>query len=239
MQIESVPRRTELLDHGYLEVLETWGSDEFIIETARVSTNKGFKGWGTPDEPGDEKLLRFLYDKKHSTPFEFGGMTIEVQAPIMVFREWHRHRTQSYSEMSARYTPLPDFNYVPRAERCLVVNGKNKQANKVEGAEELTKGSALAWLYDLNDFYKKAEILYQNGLSRGIPKELARLCLPVGRYTRMRATANLRNWLAFTTLRNAPEAQYEIRVFAEALVKEIADSFPRTAELFLEYKRGP
>ncbi len=239
MKIELAPRRTELLDRGYLEVLEDWGSDEFIIETARVSTNKGFKGWGTPEEPGDEKLLRFLYDKRHSTPFEFAGMTIEVQAPIMVFREWHRHRTQSYSEMSARYTPLPDFNYLPDIDRCLVVNGKNKQANKVEGSEELTLVSAREWRYDLEDFYSMAETLYQEGLARGIPKELARLCLPVGRFTRMRATANLRNWLAFATLRNAPEAQYEIRVFAEALVKEIAISFPRTAELFLEYRRGP
>lgn len=229
----------KLLDHGYLKVLEFWGSDEFIIETARVSTNKGFLGWGTPEEPKDEKLLRYLYEHKHSTPFEFAGLTIEVQAPIMVFREWHRHRTQAYSEMSARYTPLPDFNYVPTPERCLVVNMKNKQAGKVAGADELTHESVLEWLEELTATYEHCERTYQSGLKRGIPKEISRLPVPVGRYTRMRATANLRNWLAFATLRSALNAQEEIRVYSDVLVNEIAESFPRTAALFLEHKRGP
>ena len=109
--------RVELLDHGYLSLVETWGSDERIVEAARMSTGKGFLGWGTADAPGDEKLLKFLSDNAHATPFEMAGLIVEVQAPIMVFREWHRHRTQSYNEMSARYTPLPDVNYLPSVER--------------------------------------------------------------------------------------------------------------------------
>ena len=142
---------TQVLDHGYLRVVEHWGSDQAIIESARMSTDKGFLGWGpvskcrncgepwrddlrVPSCPnpsgepmitagvgshhfesvsGDEKLLRFLYQNKHSTPFEFAGLIVEVQAPIMVFREWHRHRTQSYSELSARYAPLPNVHYQP------------------------------------------------------------------------------------------------------------------------------
>ena len=79
-----------ILDHGYLKLIEHWGSDERIIESARMSTNKGFLGWGTGDKPGDEKLLRYLYEHKHMTPFEMAGLIIEVKAPIMVFREWHR-----------------------------------------------------------------------------------------------------------------------------------------------------
>jgi hypothetical protein len=86
--------RIPLLDHGYIELIETWGSDERIIESARMSTNKGFKQWGTPEQPGDEKLLAFLYNNKHMSPFEMAGMTVEVCAPLFVFREWHRHRTQ-------------------------------------------------------------------------------------------------------------------------------------------------
>jgi thymidylate synthase (FAD) len=238
--IRLAPTRTELLDHGYLEVIETWGSDQAIIEGARMSTQKGFLGWGTPEEPGDEKLLRYLYSNQHSTPFEMAGMTIEVQAPIMVFREWHRHRVPfGYSEASARYSPLPNMNYLPTLERCLVQQKGNKQAGSIEGAQELTDSSAQSWLYDLEEFYKDAEYLYQDGLARGIPKELARLCLPVGRYSKMRATGNLRGWLGFCTLRAHSRAQYEIRVYAEQVVKEIALSFPKTAELFLEYKRGP
>jgi len=84
----------KVLDHGYIKLVESWGSDERIIEAARMSTEKGFLGWGTPEKPGDEKLLGYLYKNKHMTPFEMSGWIIEVQAPIFVFREWHRHRTQ-------------------------------------------------------------------------------------------------------------------------------------------------
>lgn len=242
----------KLLDHGYLKFIESWGSDERIIESARMSTDKGFLGWGGGACPyiphdaecrckgtgtlpaGDEKLLRYLYENKHSTPFEFAGLTVEVQAPIMVYREWHRHRTQSYSELSARYTPLPNDNYIPTVERCLVVSGSNKQAGKLKGADELTHEAVLDWLEQLAGVYTHAESVYQAGLKAGIPKELARLPVPVGRYSRMRATTDLRNWLAFLTLRSAPGAQYEIRMYANALGEIISNLFPRTWELFAE-----
>lgn len=252
-----------VLDNGYTQLIEGWGSDERIVEAARMSTNKGFLGWGPRFEctecgstdagpcqqavigssfacpkkqvAGDEKLLRFLYENAHHTPFEMAGMTIEVQAPIMVFREWHRHRTQSYNELSARYTPLPNENYVPSVERVMLfADGSNKQAGTIKGAETLTLDSALAWLRDLADVYEHAERVYQDGLRRGVPKELARLPVPVGRFSRMRASANLRNWLGFLTLRSAPNAQWEIRKYAEHVGVYIAESFPRTWELFSE-----
>ena len=226
--------RKQILDHGYLQLVETWGSDERIIEAARMSTDKGFLGWGTPEEPGDERLLAYLMKNRHDTPFEMAGLIVEVQAPIFVFREWHRHRTQAFNELSARYTPLPDMNYMPTAERCLVVNGANKQANNSQGSRELTHDAAIFWLEQLNALYVQAEDVYRLGLEFGIPKELARLPVPVARYSRMRASANLRNWLAFLTLRQAPNAQYEIRVFANALGEIIAEKFPRTWELFLK-----
>ncbi len=222
----------KILDHGYLEFVEHWGSDERIVEAARMSTNKGFIGWGTEGSPGDEKLLAYLYANKHATPFEMAGMVIEVQAPIVVFREWHRHRTQSYNEMSARYTPLPDVNYMPTVERCLVVNGTNKQAGAIKGADEITHESALEWLEELDELYTHAETVYQSGLRRGVPKEVARLPIPVGRYSRMRASANLRNWLAFLTLRMDEKAQWEIRQYANAVGELIAARFPRTWQLF-------
>jgi len=246
--------RTELLDHGYVELIESWGSDERIIEAARMSTGKGFQGWGGPclncngvdgdtrgcslckdtkHVSGDEKLLAYLWNNKHATPFEMAGMVIEVQAPIFVFREWHRHRTQSYNELSARYTPLPNVNYSPAAARCLMVSGANKQAGVVKGADELTHESALEWLDELHEVYEHSERVYRSGLRRGIPKEVARLPVPVGRYSRMRACANLRNWLAFLTLRMAPNAQWEIRQFADAVGDVIAKTFPRTWELFI------
>jgi flavin-dependent thymidylate synthase len=499
-----------VLDHGYTEHIESWGSDERIVEAARMSTNKGFLGWGSEGAPGDEKLLRFLYENAHHTPFEMAGMTIEVQAPIMVFREWHRHRTQclrgsteitcvsprgtvykrtikeihdlkhggvvdsmpmttrngfskagtpvlrsrrfrnptrtrvlpncqgrtlrvldeatelfetgrmaevwesgikevyavrtraghlvgasaehrfftregwkrahelrpgdrlatngmvaamerpippalrsgigvwtsmmrsrlisdedrchvcgsvfafrdleldhvvpvvvdlkqaldeanlkpicerchrtktngeqqhrnhrvrlgvrwvelegkpqlvgeemtydievegphhnfvadglvvhnSYNELSARYTPMPDVNYVPTVDRLLLfAGGTNKQAGTIKGADTLTLESALEWLGALADVYEHAERIYQDGLKRGVPKELARLPVPVGRFSRMRASANLRNWLGFLTLRSAPNAQWEIRKYAEQVGTYIAQAFPRTWQLFSE-----
>lgn len=247
----------QILDHGYLKVVEVWGSDEMIVESARMSTGKGFLGWGpshTPEcsahdregmacfcggIPGDEKLLRFLYENKHSTPFEFAGMTIEVQAPLMVFREWHRHRTQSYSERSARYAPLPDSNYLPTPARMMIAGGGNKQAGSVKGSEELTYESSLEWLAELADVYEHAERVYQSGLRRGVPKELARLPVPVGRYSTMRATTDLRNWLAFTTLRSAPGAQFEIRQYSFNIESALSLFFPRTMELFRDLRRGP
>jgi thymidylate synthase (FAD) len=231
-----------------------------IIEAARMSTQKSFLGWGAkcgacgeplPDNAvgyatcgpcnknvdiirGDENLLRYLHEHKHETPFEFAGMIVEVQAPIMVFREWHRHRVQAFNEMSARYSPLPSNDYMPTPERCLMVPGKNKQAAGIAEADVLTHESAIEWLGELEQAYAMSERVYQSGLKRGIPKELARLPVGVGRFSRMRASAVLRNWLAFMTLRSEknPNAQWEIRQFGNALAEICRARFPRTMALF-------
>lgn len=280
-----------VLDHGYLKLVESWGSDERIIEAARMSTGKGFKGWGSRSiwtcpkctatcddktarmiaERGvhqnansdtvpnsgvvfcssylcrdetmiesvlparDEKLLSYLYTHKHHTPFEMCGATFEVQAPIFVFREWMRHRTQSYNEMSARYTPLPNLSYEPLYSRISEGSTSNKQASS---DNPFNSDSALRWLEHLHNFYRDVQDLYEEGLSAGIPKELARLCLPVARYSRMRASANLRNWLGFLALRMAPNAQYEIRTYANTLHDELVKLFPRTMELFDKRKEN-
>lgn len=231
----------KVLDHGYVKLIETWGSDEMIVESARMSTQKGFLGWGSKEAPGDEKLLRFMYEHHHSTPFEFAGAIIEVQAPIFVFREWHRHRTQGYSERSARYAPLPDFNYVPTVERLLRKSSANKQAGSVKGSEELDADGAAIWIEWLKTEYARQERLYQKGLEMGVPKEIARIVLPVGRYSAHRATANLRNWLAFATLRSEvnPGAQEEIREYGNAVLDGLREVFPRTVGLFDELRRGP
>ena len=225
--------KIELLDHGYLQLVESWGSDERIIESARMSTNKGFLGWGPKDgKPGDEKLLAFLYKNKHLTPFEMAGVTIEVQAPILVFREWHRHRTQSYSELSSRYTAIPDFNYIPTVERLMLNSKTNKQAGTIKDAEELTLDNAERFQFALKRMYDEDQWLYDKYLKLGVPKELARVHLPVGRYSRMRASGNLRNWLGFLHLRMAENAQWEIRQYANALAKVVEQTFPRTYTLF-------
>lgn len=291
MTVGDHTQRVDVLDHGYVELVETWGSDRRIVEAARMSTGKGFLGWG-PDgacarcdgkgriqavievwdeEPtrerfgvssfrfvggrshveeveqvcpacggrgakrGDEKLLDTLYNNDHSTPFEMAGAIFEVQAPISVFRQWHRHRTQSYNEASARYTPLPDVSYVPTVERLMMGAGqvvRNTQAGAVKGSDVLTEAAAEHFRSELRDVYTRVEALYQWALGVGIPKELAREHLPVGRYSKMRASANLRNWFGFLTLRLDEHAQWEIRQFAGAVGLFLAREFPRSFELF-------
>lgn len=264
-----------VLDHGYVSIVESWGSDERIIEAARMSTQKGFEGWGPrckqcrstrfaisdgrnavacrdaelnsgapavcvacgakDREAGDERLLAYLYRNNHSTPFEMAGLVIEVQAPIFVFREWHRHRTQSYNEMSARYAPLPDINYLPSIERVMAnASTSNKQAGTIANAGQLSEEDGDVFRNNLRAVYNVAEQTYQEALQRGVPKELARCVLPVARYSRMRASANLRNWLAFLTLRMAPQAQWEIREYASAVHELLTPHFPRTLALFNE-----
>lgn len=237
--------RIDLLDHGYVEFVEAWGHGDAgegldnavgmgsdwevgIIEAARQSTQGAFRGWDQ-----DAKLLAFLHGNNHATPFEFAGMVIEVQAPIFVFREWHRHRTQSYNEMSARYTPLPDLYYRPTVERSLIGAGANKQASAAAGAKPLDNELADYGIRSIEDAYIFAEKTYQDLLKIGFPKELARVVIPVGHYTRMRASANLRNWLAFLTLRMDSKAQWEIRQYAEAVGQCIAKVFPQTWALFI------
>ncbi len=277
-----------VLDHGYVKLVETWGSDERIIEAARQSTGKGFVSWypylqcrlcgevaldydfrlaheqnlyvgicshpnakPSPDgthpnigrhdwekhPKGDAGLLRFLWENKHATPFEMAGATFEIQAPITVFREHHRHRTQSYNEMSARYTPLPDLSYVPTVERLLINSKTNKQAGTIKGADELTESVAAELMDEERAFNVAAECFYQKKLQAGVPKELARTHLGVSRYSRMRASANLRNWLGFLTLRMDNAAQFEIRQYANAVHKMLSEKFPRTLALFDEGRR--
>ncbi len=253
--------KVPVLDHGFVRLVESWGGGDHehlvnspdpysrdrltekehsahqiheheagIIEAARQSTQGSFRGWDK-----DAKLLRYLHTHKHSTPFEFAGMVIEVKAPIFVFREWHRHRTQSYNEMSARYAPIPNEHYIPSVDR-LIGDGDdaNKQAGAVKGAEKLDECAAEHFRTVLADLYGAAEGLYQQSLARGVPKELARCIMPVGRYSQMRASANLRNWLAFLTLRMAPDAQWEIQEYARAVGQIVAETFPQTWKLFNE-----
>lgn len=231
--------------HGYVKFIEAYGKGEAgvamipddedyecgIIEAARQSTQGSFRGWET-----DQKLLSHLFNNKpqHSGPFEFAGLIIEVQAPILVFREWHRHRTQSYNEMSARYAPLPDLYFLPEYDdvmRRAHRETKNKQAQGLPGTS-LTESNARLWLEMVDEYFTKGEVLYQFALNAGVPKELARISMPVGHYTKMRACGSLRNWLAFLTLRMDPNAQTEIRRYANAVGTIIQACFPRTWKLF-------
>lgn len=265
------PYHKPLLDHGYVRLVEYWGSDERIIESARMSTSGAFRRWGpyvmpclvncnsgtsrTPqpsagdpdvqvflpckacdgrgytEEPGDEKLLRYLWENAHHTPFEMCGLTFEIQAPIFVFRQWMRHRTQSYNELSARYTTLPDLFYVPSVER-LMNSAKAKKGSKQGSGIGISEAQALVLRGSLQTFFEQARTLYEKLQQAGMANEMARLVIPVSQYSKVRASANLRNWLGFLKLRMDSHAQWEIQQYANAIAAAIRLRFPRTYEIW-------
>lgn len=180
---------------------------------------------------GDFGLLDNLWRHKHATPFEMCELALEIQAPIMVFREWHRHRTQSYNEFSARYAQMPDLHYLPSPERIQKQAAHNKQGS----AEAADHGTAHQILAELERQQEEVYETYDAWVGNGIAKEVARLNTPVSRYSKCRAKTDLRNWLAFCNLRMRPGAQWEIRQYANIVADIIKTLWPKVWSLFEEY----
>lgn len=260
-----------VLDHGYIKIIDWMGTDETIIEAARMSTGKGFQSWEphekcrtcgliigkdgkkiyTPfdgcdsaahnahhimeKQSGDMNLLDYLWRNGHTTPFEMNELHIEVNAPVLVWRQWMRHRTQSYNEASARYAPMSSDHYMPNVDRFRPKQSANKQEASVswhnpgsedwDNLQEILKGEQ-----DL--VYEQ----YEEMLSIGVPAETARLNSPVSRYSKARVKTDLKNWLGFLQLRMHPHAQYEIRMYANIIGREIiAKIWPRVWQVFEEH----
>ena len=201
--------RIDVLDHGYVRLVDSMGSDLSVVRAARVSYDAAWRS-GESGE-GDTKLLNYLWKNNHTTPFEAVTLTFEVYAPIFVFRQWHRHRTWSYNELSGRYRELPKVFYVPDPEMIGVQSKNNKQARDLDAPADVGSCDIIR---ETCEFAFKA---YQILLDRGVPRELARSVLPVATYSHMFATVNLLNLMKFLTLRCDAHAQYEIRVYADAM----------------------
>lgn len=222
-------RKTELLDHGFIRLVDHMGSDLSIVRNARVSYDAA---WRAGDDQGsDARLIKYLMTNGHNTPLESVVFTFEVKAPIFVFRQWHRHRTQSYNELSARYRELPEEFYIPEPHLVGKQNADNKQMRDPLTPQEYEqlpnddKKATAAAIEAMREQNGQAFFLYKQMLEKGVPRELARSVLPVSTYSHMFATVNLNNLFRFLAERMHPHAQYEIRVYAEAmldLVKTIA-----------------
>jgi thymidylate synthase (FAD) len=209
--------------HGYVRLVDSMGADLSIVRAARVSHNADWRAG--QNEGSDERLIRYLWEHAHTSPFEAVVATFEVQAPIFVFREWHRHRTQSYSEISARYTELPELFYIPDPARVGIQNTKNKQGT-TDTDDPAVLERRIVENEELVEHCKAAFALYHKFLASGQPRECARFCLPVNTFSRMFASANLLNWFRFLTLRTAPAAQYEIRAYANAVIQLLEQVAP-------------
>jgi thymidylate synthase (FAD) len=256
----------KVLDHGFVKYVAHMGSDESIVEAARMSTGKGFQGWdphercancgiekreGTicstsgEEHPhdwktvaGDEKLLEFLYANHHMTPFEMCELAVEVKAPIFVFRELHRHRTFSINEMSARYTQMPNEHYVPALDRFAPKQTGNKQADSASSASADYLVMGVEEIVECVGLEQGAIYdFYETQLKNGVPKEIARINTPVSRYSVMRWKANLRNWLQMFTLRDHHAAQWECQQTVKPIVEIARALFPRTIALWEEHTK--
>jgi thymidylate synthase (FAD) len=214
-----------VLNGGFVRLVDSMGSDLSIVRAARVSYDAD---WRAGDDEGkDAKLIAYLLKNKHTTPFEAVTFTFEVKAPIFVFRQWHRHRTWSYNEVSARYTELDEGFYIPDADKIGRQMQSNKQVREITGDESADARIAVRAIRDhcLGSFDRYRELL-----ALGVPRELARSVLPVASYSRMFATVDLHNLFHFLTLRLHSHAQYEIRVYAEAIVQLITPIIPVTMD---------
>lgn len=216
----------KVLDHGYVRLVESMGSDLSIVRNARVSYDAE---WRTGEDEGkDAKLIRYLYDNHHTSPFEAVTFTFEVKAPIFVIRQWHRHRTWSYNEISARYAELPEEFYIPEVEQVGIQSTSNKQMREAAGVSE----EAQWFIEELELHSARGFKLYQQALNSGIPRELARCFLGLNTYTHMFCTVDLHNLFHFLRLRLHEHAQYEIRVYAQALLEIIKPIVPIAVSAF-------
>lgn len=219
-----------LLDHGYVNLVDHMGNDESIVRNARQSFNQD--GRTGIDVAGDSKLVNYLWKHRHTTPFESVCFTFEIKAPIFVFRQWHRHRTWSYNEVSARYTELPEEFYVPRPGVVGLQSKDNKQARTIEEVDAANYHKRANEIDTYEGLCRLSFSRYKDLLAAGWPRELARMVLPLSTYSRMTGTVNLANLFKFIELRSDGHAQYEIRVYSDAMLELIKPIVPEAVKAF-------
>ena len=213
-----------VLGNGYVELLDHMGDDLAIVNAARKSFGSESQAW----EDRDTSLLRYLYDNKHSSPFEMVEFKFAVKCPLFVARQWHRHRTWSYNEVSRRYTSDGLDFHLPRQLR--LQDSDNKQASSGTLDTELSVGLELDIVHALNTCVDT----YENLIAYGVCREQARMVLPQSMMVEMVAKVDLKNLLDFLRLRLHPHAQWEIQQYARAILTLIEPIVPRTVALFKE-----
>ena len=222
-----------ILDHGLVRVIDYMGDDAAITQAARVSYGRGTKA-----VQNDEGLIRYLMRHWHSTPFEMCEVKFHVKLPVFVARQWIRHRTANVNEYSARYSILDREFYIPAPENLAAQSTVNNQ-----GRGEMLEGEEAARVLDLlredamrsYDHYEA--MLSQDG-QKGLARELARMNLPANVYTQWYWKVDLHNLFHFLRLRADAHAQYEIRVYAEAIAEAVRDWVPLAFAAFEDYRMG-
>lgn len=230
-----------VLDHGFIRVIDYMGDDSAIVQAARVSYGKG-----TKQVNKDAGLIRYLMRHWHTTPFEMCEIKFHVKLPMFVARQWIRHRTANVNEYSARYSVLDKEFYIPAPEQLAAQSTINNQ-----GRGELLQGEeaqrALNWLKeDAERCYGHYQQMLNEDQAgnvldedkKGLARELARMNLPINAYTQWYWKIDLHNLLHFLYLRADPHAQYEIRVYADAIFEVVKKWLPIAAQAFEDYRMG-
>lgn len=217
-------------NHGHVHLEDSMGTDLHIVNNARVSFDQESDAF-TAKERG---LLNFLMRERHGSPWESVVFRFDVKAPIFVIREWQRHRVNSFNEQSARYSKIPDEFYVPDADYVREQHGKpgSYEFRTVEDPALIDSTIAL-----IDETQRNAFDAYNRMLENGIAKELARTVLPVGMFSRMKWTVNLRSLFNFISLRHHEHAQREIRDYAAAVEDLAKTVVPVAFEVFEENGR--
>lgn len=223
------------LDHGFVRFIDHMGTDQRIVEAARISYKSPSKG-----EDADKKLIHYLYKNKHTSPFEMCKLTLNIKLPLYIMRQYVRHRMQNLNEVSARYTELPNEFHIPTEWRHQ--DAKNKQGSISDEAFSPTLNewpcidSEMGATAALRDHCEKSYSLYKRMLGVGIAKEMARMVLPVNIYTEIYCCWDLKNLLHFIGLRDDSHAQAEIQVYGKAIKQIAKELFPWTLEAYEKYK---
>lgn len=224
----------KVLDKGFVRYIDHMGSDERVVEAARISYKSPSKGIEQ-----DHKLLKYLYKNKHTSPFEMCKLTLNIKMPIFVMRQYVRHRMQNLNEVSARYTQLSDDFYIPNKWRTQDLVNKQGSIVSDEFIPSITINDIKSYGNDecsekFEDHCKDVYKIYQSMLDSGISREMARMILPVNIYTEVYSCWDLKNLLHFITLRDDSHAQYEIQEYGKAIKDICRELFPVTMEVYEE-----
>ena len=230
-----------VLDHGFVRVIDYMGDDAAVVQAARVSY-----GRGTRKVSEDAGLIRYLMRHRHSTPFEMCEIKYHIKLPIFVARQWIRHRTANVNEYSARYSILDREFYIPAPEHLAAQSESNRQ-----GRGEVLEGTQAAEVLDIlrsdvmRTYDNYARMLNEDAdgtptdpARPGLARELARMNLTLNTYTQWYWKCDLHNLLHFLSLRADAHAQYEIRVYAEAMLSTMQAWVPQTFAAFKDYRLG-
>jgi thymidylate synthase (FAD) len=222
-------QKIQVLDLGYVRLVDFYGNDQRIVEAARVSYDSSSKG-----EEQDKKLLQYLYKNFHTSPFEQVAITYEIKLPLFVQAQLKRNRTQRLNEQSYRYTEPEEHFYIPNEWRRQ--DTKNKQGSCVEAGWDPIIANDKLVSVALQEHCDKAYDLYIAMLDAGIAREMARMVLPQNLYTKIYTNWDLNNLTKFFTLRLDAHAQLEIQEYAKAMYTFAKQLFPWTIEAFDKYK---